>query len=192
MFSKQAPPLFIGRPSHFQLNKKVSQENCQLCIWNENILKQSWFIWITGLFNLSFFTKSINLVQLTTAIAATHPKHAQWDKKKSLSYSSQTFTDTHMQGWCEGSNSLWDRVERILWIQQQPWVRHCPDGVLRFPVGGAITCHNKLLEEDLLRTVRSRCPVVQSRSSCMSFVQYIIVKVDVFVLIVSRWCGLKA
>lgn len=60
MFSKQAPPLFIGRPNNFQFNRKVSQENWKRCIWNEareNILKQSWFIWIMGSHNLSLKKK---------------------------------------------------------------------------------------------------------------------------------------
>lgn len=60
MFSKQALPLFIGRPNNFQFNRKVSRENCKRCIWNEvreNILKQSWFIWIMGPHKLSFQKK---------------------------------------------------------------------------------------------------------------------------------------
>lgn len=140
MFSKQAPPLFIGRPNNFQFNRKVSRENCKCCIWNEvreNILKQSWFIWIMGPHKLSFKKKKKKYRSCAADNSYNNnvPKTCTMRPKKSLSYSSQTFTDTHMQECCEGSNNLWDRVERILWIQHQPRVRHCPDCV--FPGRGS-------------------------------------------------------
>lgn len=54
-----------------------------------------------------YFTKLFKLVQLTTM----YPKHAEWDKRKSLNHSPLTFNGTHMQGWCEGSK-LWGCVWR--------------------------------------------------------------------------------
>lgn len=194
MFSKQAPPLFIGRPNNFQFNRKVSRENCKRCIWNEvreNILKQSWFIWIMGPHKLSFKKKKyiyIDLVQLTTAIATMCPKHAQWDQKSPWAIHLR-LSLTHT---CKN-------VARAATTCETVWREYCefntsPEYVIVltvcFPAGGAITCYNKL-QRISAGTVTSRCPVIQSRNSCMSFVQYIIVKVNVFVLTVSRWCRWK-
>lgn len=127
MFSKQAPPLFIGRPNNFQFNRKVSRENCKRCIWNEvreNILKQSWFIWIMGPHKLSFkkikIIKCINLVQLTTAIATMCPKHARWDQKKKEKVPELFISDFH-----------WHTHARMLRGQQQ-LVRPCGENIVNW------------------------------------------------------------